>query len=560
MNPRPYQSDAVAKTIEAWQTHSSALVVMPTGTGKTVVFSLVTEIRKAAGRVMVVAHREELINQAADKIQKVTGEVAEIEMADRRADTHMFNRAKVIVSSIQTQIAGKPKRMTRFNPKEFGLLIVDEAHHATAASYQEVIKYYKEGNPNLKVLGVTATPDRADEAALGQIFECVPYVYEITQAIKDGYLVPIHARSVLVEGLDYSKVRTTAGDLNGKDLADVMSNEEVLQQIVDAGIRECGSRKTIVFAPPGFKKDGGDAFRVSERLTEIFNRHRPECARLVSQDTPKDLRAQIFKDFANGRFQFLVNVGIATEGFDDPGIEVVVLARPTESRSLFTQMVGRGTRPLPGLVDGVESASERCNAIAASPKPACEVLDFVGVCGKHKLVTVADILGGKYGDDVKARASKKAQEGTVDTAAALEESAAEIEQEKLEAQRREAARRAAIKGKARYKTQSVDPFDVLAIEPNRDYGMTHAAPATPSQIQALIRFGISDADNLTKSKASQLLIECHARRKAGLCSYKQAKILQKRGLSSDCSFDMARELIDEIAAKEGWGQRQKVSA
>lgn len=562
MKPRPYQSDAVNGTETAWTSRRAALVVMPTGTGKTVVFSLITDRRKSHGRIMVVAHREELIHQAADKIQKVTGEVAEIEMADRRADMHMYERARVVVSSIQTQISGRPKRMTRFNPMDFGTLIIDEAHHATAASYREVIAHYQQ-NPDLKVLGVTATPDRGDEQALGQVFEQVAYVYEITDAIKDGYLVPIHARSVMVEGLDYSQVRTTAGDLNGKDLADVMSNERVLQQIADAALKECGSRKTIVFAPPGFKADGDDSFRVSERLTEILNRHRPESSRLVSQDTPKDVRAQIFKDYAHGRFQFLVNVGIATEGFDDPGIEVVVLARPTKSRALFAQMVGRGTRPLPGLVDGVDEASVRRDAIALSAKPHCEILDFVGVCGRHKLVTVADILGGKHSADAVERAAKLSatSDEAVDTAKALEDAEKDIEREKREALAKEAAKRAAIKGKATWKTSSVDPFNVLDIQPSRELGLSGQQPATQNQVQALIRYGVDGAESMTKSRASQLLIELSNRRAKGLCTYKQSRFLQKQGLSGECTFEMAKDLIDAVMTKKGWGQpKQKVGA
>lgn len=563
MNPRPYQSDAVAAIREEWQQHQSVLAVLPTGTGKTIIFALIIIAAHTAGRVMVLAHREELINQAADKIQRVTGEVAEIEMADRRADTHMYQRARVIVSSIQTQIAGQTgkKRMQRFDPNEFGVLIIDEAHHATAPSYREVIDHYKQ-NPNLKILGVTATPDRADEQALGQIFARVAYVYEITDAINDGYLVPIHARSVLIEGLDYSNIRTTAGDLNGADLAAVMSNEELLQQIADATLRETGNRKTIVFAPPGFKKDGSDAFRVSERLTEILLRHKPECARLVSQDTPTDLRRQIFRDYADRRFQYLVNVGIATEGFDDPSIECVALARPTKSRSLFAQMIGRGTRPLPGLVDGIETAEARRGAIAGSAKPNVEVLDFVGNCGRHKLVTVADVLGGKHSDEAVARVIKKTADAgeVIDTARALEEAERQIHEEKLEARRLEAERRRQIIGKAKYTTQTVDPFDILAIEPHREYQFGRPAPATESQIAALRRMGIADVPHdLTKAHASQLIGQCSIRRRQGLCTFKQARILSKRGMSIDCSFEFAKELIDEIAIKEGWNSR-KVSA
>lgn len=551
---RPYQLEALEATVRDWEQTQSVLNVLPTGTGKTVIFAHIIKAR-TQGRVMVLAHREELIAQAAGKILAVTGEAPEIEMADRRADLHMFNRARVIVSSIQTQIAGKPRRMERFNPADFGTLIIDEAHHAPAPSYREVLAWYRQ-NPALKVLGVTATPDRADEAALGQIFERVSYIYEITDAIRDGYLVPIHARSVMVEGLDYSEIRTTAGDLNGADLARVMSNEELLQQIASATLAEAGDRKSIVFAPPGFKRDGDDAFRVSERLTEILNRHRPECARLVSQDTPSDLRRQIFRDYADRRFQHLVNVGIATEGFDDPGIELVVLARPTKSRALFAQMVGRGTRPLPGLVDQHDSADARREAIATSTKPNIEVLDFVGNTGRHKLITVADILGGKHSEEAISRATKRAQEAgeLVDTARALDEAEAEIHAEKERARQEEADRRRPILGKARYQTRTVNPFDILAIEPARQYAFSRTTPPTEKQIATLARFGVPAPES--RAEASQLLEACFGRIKAGKCTFRQARILAARGLSIDCSATDASDMIDEIAAKEGWQNRK----
>jgi len=206
--------------------------------------------------------------------------------------------------------------------------LVHNCHHAPAATYRRVIDHYKQ-NKNLKVLGVTATPDRKDGRAMGQIFNEVAYSYDIRDAIDDGWLVPIEQQSVFVKSLDYSEIKTTAGDLNGKELAGVLEFEENLHAIASPTIELTGSKKTLIFAA---------SVAQAERLTEIINRHKPDQARFVYGKTPKETRREMFKAYADHRFQYLVNVGVATEGFDDPDIECVVLARPTKSRAFYTQM------------------------------------------------------------------------------------------------------------------------------------------------------------------------------------------------------------------------------
>src|ERR1700744_5268068 len=226
MTLRPYQQDASDAIFREWETYDSTLAVMPTGTGKTVLFASVIA-RIFPRRAMVLAHRSELIYQAADKIRAVTGLKCDIEMADRKANEHgfmgqQFGAARVVVSTIQTQCSGGDGggRMAKFDPMRFGALIIDECHHSASSSYKRVINYYRT-NPALKVLGVTATPDRADEEALGQVFQSVAYEYEIVQAVKDGWLVPIQQQMVHVAGLDFSSIHTTAGDLNSAELSPV---------------------------------------------------------------------------------------------------------------------------------------------------------------------------------------------------------------------------------------------------------------------------------------------------------------------------------------------------
>jgi len=540
---RPYQEAAVDTVLEAFEDNTSVLIVLPTGTGKTVVFGHVIHRLPGHERALVLAHREELIWQAVDKIHRITGQHPDVEMADNHADARLLNRARVIVSSIQTQNArrGDAYRMEKFDPRQFGLVVIDEAHHATADTYRRVIDYYRKGNPEVRVLGVTATPDRHDEEALGQVFDVCAYDYEIIDAIQDGWLTPVRQRIVHVEDLDFSAVRTTAGDLNGKDLAAVMEYESVLHGIATPTLDLIGDRKTLVFAA---------SVAHAERLCEIFNRHHDGIADWVCGKTPKQDRRALFRDYAQGKFQILVNVGVATEGFDEPGIQCIIMARPTKSRALYAQMAGRGLRPLPGLVDPHETAEARQQVIADSAKPACEIIDFVGNAGRHKLMTTADILGGKVSEAVVEAARQRAQEAgekgqDVDTAALIEEEA------KREAERqREAARRKHIKGQASYKVQPVEAFDIFDLKPERERGWNTGRQPTPKQRALLERQGV-DTEGLTFQQAQQLISELIKRWKTRRCTLKQARILARFGYDPDVGFDEASQIIDRIAAN-GW--------
>jgi len=507
---RPYQQHAVDNAINELATNKSTLVVLPTGGGKTILFAKVAEHFIQTGRVMVIAHREELIRQAATKIKAVTNYQPSVEMADEWSAEDGFSKPKIVVSSVQTLCRS---RVERFDPAEFSLLITDEAHHSTATSYQTVYGHML--SKGCKHLGVTATPDRADEQALGKVFDTVAYDYELPNIIEDGWLVPVKQRLVTVTGLDYSRAKVTAGDLNQGDVAAAQANESILHEMIDPIIEIAGTRKTIVFATPGSKKptEDDEGFHIAERMTEIFNRYKSDSARRVSQDTPKEERRQMLAQFAEGKFQFLVNVGVLTEGFDDPSIEVVAITRPTKSRSLYSQMVGRGTRPLPGIVDQYEHAHERRNSIKNSTKPHVEVLDFVGNSGRHKLVNTADILGGNYEQVVIDKAVKKATEESVDMTEALKEAYEETKDE------REKERRAKILAKTKFQITDVDPFDVFDLQPIRERAWDKGKPPTPAQLYALRSMGIPQKQNLTRAQAGQLLSEAYRRRDEGLVAF-----------------------------------------
>ena len=557
MKLRPYQLAAADAIFKEWQENDSTLVVMPTGGGKTILFADVIR-RVFPRRALVIAHREELIFQARDKIQRVTGLQADVEMGEYRADGGLFDAARVVVSTIQTQCSGGDGggRMAKFDPARFGVLIIDEAHHATSPSYRRVIDYYRT-NSALKVLGVTATPDRADEEALGQVFQTVAFDYEVQDAIHDGWLVPIQQQMVHVEGLDYSSIRTTAGDLNGGDLAAVLEAEKNLQQMASASVDIIGQRRALVFTA---------SVKSAEMTAEIFNRHRTNMAAWVCGKTDKEERRKILARFAAGKIQVVCNCGVLTEGFDDPGVEVVIMGRPTKSRSLYSQMVGRSTRPLPGVVDGPETAEARKAAIAASAKPSCLVVDFVGNAGRHKLVTSADILGGKFSDEAIEKAVMKAREAgkPVNMAKELDLAEEELREQREQARLAEIARRANLVATARFTTQSVDPFDVLHLEPTKARGWDQGRQLSEKQRTLLAKQGINP-DQVSFTEAKQLIAEIFRRWNGNLCSFKQAKVLKKYGFETNVSFEQASATIDALA-RNRWRkpevgvQRSEVSA
>lgn len=538
MNLRPYQRDAVSGVDSALKGKRSALVVMPTGTGKTVCFAHIAH--NAVKRVMVIAHREELVQQAVSKIRTVTGLSPDVEMAEYKAGR--LYKSPVVVASVQTLCAPfhNVYRMDKFDPHEFDMLVIDEAHHATAASYRRVVDHFSK-NPNLRTVGFTATPDRADKSALGLVFESVAFNYEIMQAMHDGWLVPIETQQVIVGGMDFSHVKTVAGDLNQGELSTIMEQEKVLHGVVSPAIEIAAGRKTLVFAA---------SVSHAERMSEIFNRHGVRSA-IVHGGTFKDDRRKILQAYADGKIQVLCNCGVAVEGFDCPTIEVVVIARPTKSRSLYTQMVGRGTRVLPNTVDSISDPAGRRAAIAASAKPKMLVVDFTGNSGKHKLVTTADILGGKYDEETIEHAKQKIAESgkPSDVIEELERAAAEVlanrTEELLQKKRR------VVTAKVDYSTKQVDAFGVFNIGPDRlAHAARNTAPLTQAQQAMLTRNGI-DIGGLPVGHCRALYNEILRRMKAGRCTYKQASLLRKYGYGTTVSFKEASKIIDGLKSN-GW--------
>lgn len=530
---RDYQQHCHDSILEKWRTHTSTLAVLATGLGKTIIFAHVIKSMRPR-RALVLAHRKELIYQARDKIERAAGLPCEIEMADEVASTNLFHRTPVVIGTVQT--LNSAARLSRFKPTDFGVIVIDEAHHGTSATYRKITDYFKV-NPDIKILGVTATPDRADEEALGQVFDCVAFEFDILSGVQEGWLVDVTQQFCCVKSLDFSHVRTTAGDLNGADLAHVMEAEENIQgvcqptlevvhgltphdldkiPVVEWGqfFRGCGrsARRTIVFTASVVQ---------AEACCNILNRAVPGIAEWVCGATNADARKETLARFSNGTTAIVCNCGVLTEGFDNPGVEVIIMARPTKSRSLYAQMVGRSTRPLPGIVDGLVNKQLRLEAIKRSIKPYCRIIDFVGNSGKHKLMTALDILGGKVSDNAVERALKRVKEEgkPVRACRTLTKEEADIEREKREAAERARqlteARKAALIARSRYNTQKVDPFDRRGSQP------------------AL------DRHDFWKGKKT--------------LSEKQRRVLSKRGHNPDrYTYEQGRAIIAKIAKEERW--------
>jgi superfamily II DNA or RNA helicase len=541
MKLRLRQKEASDAVFKQWETVGSTLVVMPTGVGKTRVAVEVAS-RILPKRTMFVAHIGELLTQCANTIKRATLLTHEVEKAELRADCTLF-RSDVVLAMIQSLNSkfGDFKRMGRFKPQEFGCLIYDECHRSVAPMYRNLTNYMRTHNPEIRIMGLTATPDRLDKSSLGQLFDSVAYKMEINEAIDEGWLVPVDQHVVYVNGLDFSAVRTTAGDLNGPELAKVMEIESNMQGIAGASIPIIGSKRTLVFCT---------SVKQAETLSDIYNRHHPGCSAWVCGKHSDEVRKEMLDKFASGQVQIMCNCNCLSEGYDNAAIEVVIMGHPTKSRARYAQWLGRGTRPLPGLVDSFETAEERKAAIAASTKPCVLALDFAGNSGKHKLITAVDILGGKLTEDQVKRVKAMALGKSVRISDAAAE-ADRLAKEEAEAKRQaEAQRKAKLVAKVKYTTKQVDPFGVFGMEPNLRRVAFPGRGLTPKQREVLMKQGINP-DSMPYHQAKQLLDEVFRRFAGNLCSFAQAKVLKKYGYPTGVTRQQASKTIDSIA-KNGW--------
>lgn len=512
MELRPYQQEAKEAVFEQWENGTRrTLLVLPTGCGKTIVFAKITEECVRHGdRVLILAHRGELLEQAADKIHKATGLGCAVEKAEESCQGSWF---RIVVGSVQTLM--REKRLGRFPADYFNTIIIDEAHHCISDSYQRVLQHF----PEAHVLGVTATPDRGDMRNLGQYFETLAYEYTLPKAIKEGYLCPIKALTIPLK-IDMSSVSVQAGDFKAGDISTAL--DPYLERIAQEMEKYCRDKKTVVFLP---------LVKTSQKFRDILNGHGFQAAEVNgdSQD-----RSEVLEAFEKGNYNVLCNSMLLTEGWDCPSVDCVVVLRPTKVRSLYCQMVGRGTRLSPG-------------------KDHLLLLDFLWHTERHELCHPASLIC--QDEEVARQMTKNIEEAgcPVDI-----EEAEKTAAEDVVAQREEALAKQLDEMKRR-KGRLVDPLQFeMSIQAEDLSGYVPAfgwemAPPSDDQKRTLEKLGIN-AENIDNAgKASKLLDRLNKRRAEGLSTPKQIRQLEQRGFQNvgTWTFGQAKKLIDRIAAN-GW--------
>jgi len=363
---RPYQKEALDAIVTSQSNGiTRQLVVLPTGAGKTILFSHLPIVKPDSLPMLVLAHRSELLDQAKAKISASNPHLTvEIEQAERKA-----GKVDVVVASVATLGRNGTPRILEYPKDYFKSIVIDEAHHAAAQTYRRIVDYFD--SPFL--LGVTATPQRSDNTRLIDVFQEIVYYKSIQDLIADGYLCPLVGYRVKTT-TDISGVEIQNGDYNQSQLEDQINTPERNDSIVSAYIDLANLSKAIVFA-------SGVAH--ARDLAASFAKHKINV-RVIVGTTPADERSQILSDFSSGKVRVLVNVGVLTEGFDEPSLETIIIAKPTRSTLLYTQIVGRGTR----IFDG---------------KPHCTIIDISDTTKGKKPIGLPSLLGLPPDFDLQGR-------------------------------------------------------------------------------------------------------------------------------------------------------------
>ena len=515
---RPYQQEALEAIFKRWdEGQQKLLLVLPTGCGKTIVFAkAIEQLVRSGRRVLVLAHRAELLTQAADKLQKSTGLGCAVEKAE---ETCMGSWFRVVVGSVQTLC--REKRLAKFPKDYFGAVVIDEAHHCLSDSYQTVLSHFD----GALVLGVTATPDRGDMKNLGAYFDALAYEYTITKAIREGYLCPIKAQTIPLS-IDIRGVAMQSGDYASGQLAGAL--EPYLESIANEMAAICRGRRTVVFLP---------LVKTSQRMRDILAAHGLRAAEVNGES---ENRTQILDAFARGEYDVLCNSMLLTEGWDCPEVDCVVVLRATKVRSLYCQMVGRGTRLAKGkdhllLLDFLwhTEKHELC-------RPACLICENPDVARKmtENLEALAEAEDGQLAMDL-AEAEAKAKEDVV-------------------AEREEALAKALEEMKKR-KRKLVDPLQFeMSIQAEDLSGYVpafgwEAGPPTDKQKATLEKLGIFPDEIENAGKAQLMLDRLSKRREDGLTTPKQIRFLEGKGFRhvGTWQFGVAKKMIDRIAVN-GW--------
>ena len=510
MELRPYQKESVEAVFNQWNSGiKRTLLVLPTGCGKTIVFSKIAEQCVRMGhRVLILAHRGELLEQASDKLYKATGLKTALEKAESSCLSSYY---RVVVGSIQS--LQRESRLHKFSKDYFDTIIVDEAHHVLSDGYQTVLKYFEQAN----VLGVTATADRGDMRNLGEYFETLAYEYTLPKAIKSGYLSPIKAVTIPLQ-IDLSSVGIQTGDFKSGDLGTAL--DPYLEQIANEMVNYCSKRKTVVFTP---------LIETSKKFTRILNEH---GFKAVEVNGNSEDRADVIEKFDKGEFNVICNSILLIEGWDCPSVDCVIMLRPTKVRSLYVQAIGRGTRLYPG-------------------KTELLVLDFLWHTERHELCHPASLIAPN--EEINKAMTKRLEDN-----AGMEYDLEQLELDSTEdvLRQREEALAEQLAAMKKRKRKFVDPLqfemsiqaeDLVNYVPAFGYEM---GPASKKQLETLEKFGIFTDEIENAGKAQLLLDRLIKRSKEGLTTPKQIRFLEQKGFVhvGTWQFEDAKKLINRIAA------------
>lgn len=520
MELRPYQKEAVDAIITQWNNgFQRTLLVLPTGTGKTVVFSKVVEQEvKDGSNALILAHRGELLEQASDKLRLTSGLDSALEKAE---STSIGSGLQVTVASIQT--ISQEKRLTKFPKDYFKTIIVDEAHHSMSESYQRVLQYFDTAN----VLGVTATPDRADQKNLGKFFNSKAYEYSMHQAVKDGYLCPVKAQMIPLE-LDINNVGLSNGDYAVGEIGSAL--DPYLNQIALEMLSYCKGRKTVVFLP---------LVKTSQKFCDLLNVHGLKAVEVNGNSVDRE---EILRDFENGEYDVLCNSMLLTEGWDCPSVDTIVVLRPTKVRSLYQQMVGRGMRLFPG-------------------KKELLLLDFLWMTERHDLCRPSALISKDE------NIAKHIDKMVMDNGNGIDLMEAAETAEKNVIEEREAALARELAAMKKRKRQFVDPLEYalsISAEDLANYEPTFAwemGPVTEKQKAYLERCGILPDTVTCSGHACMIINKLRTRQDEHLATPKQIRLLEKYGFYhvGTWDFDSASKMITRIA-ENNWFLPRSIDA
>jgi len=515
-NLRPYQKTAVEKILDAVNREAKSLVIMATGLGKTVIVAEVIKLLKEKSmKSLFMAHREELINQAIDKIYKQVGWYPEKEKALYRSTGNSF----CTVASVQTL---RNDRLLSWPPDSFHFITVDEAHHAAALSYKKVLGYFQE----YSLLGITATPDRADQKQLGEIFEEIAYKYTLPQAIKDKWLCPIIGKRVKDFEIDLSELKIVAGDYQDKELGIII--EKYIAPIAVNIAEHTRNRKTLIFCP-----SVESSRLMAETLCGLDIK-----ADFVSGRHDAKSRHNILSQFSRGIISHLCSCDILLEGFDEPTVSSICMLRPTSSRSLYAQAVGRGTR----LSEGKDNLL---------------LLEFTFNSDRLKLVEPYELFSDiGFEEQTRRRARSNESGAFIDYLSNLEEA------HKRRHDISDILSRISFK---KYNVEMFDPIaiaDLAGVDLSGEFDIRYKGhklegKVTDKQIDILRRYGIYDYTNIDKAQASKLISQFYNNNWSpmiGPATPKQMIFLRQHGYNfSNIPKALASVLISNIKTSKAEG-------